>query len=110
MEADMKMPETPDERIKLIADYTKNDAADIKRFIGAAEACGFIFMRRDIHDEALRIIDGFLANYDPESAAILVEPNPGCLECTAGTTPNHLNTGLCTYHQARAFIEKWGAR
>lgn len=27
--------------------------------------------------------------------------DPGCLECTAGTTPNHLNTGWCAYHFAK---------
>lgn len=25
----------------------------------------------------------------------------GCIQCTAGTVPNRLNTGLCVYHIAR---------
>lgn len=31
---------------------------------------------------------------------------PGCLDCTYGTTPNKFNTGLCWYHRARAAIAK----
>jgi hypothetical protein len=30
----------------------------------------------------------------------------GCIECTAGTVPNHLNTGLCGYHAAKAIASK----
>lgn len=32
----------------------------------------------------------------------------GCLHCTAGTTPNHLNTGLCGYHAAQAALSMLG--
>ncbi len=28
----------------------------------------------------------------------------GCIQCTAGTVPNHLNTGLCVYHIAREVV------
>lgn len=30
----------------------------------------------------------------------------GCIECTVGTVPNHLNTGLCAHHLRRAAIAK----
>jgi hypothetical protein len=30
----------------------------------------------------------------------------GCIECTAGTVLNHLNTGLCGYHAAKALASK----
>lgn len=32
--------------------------------------------------------------------------DPGCIECTAGTVPNRLNTGLCAHHLRRAAIAK----
>lgn len=35
-------------------------------------------------------------------------PDPGCLECTEGTTPAHLQTGPCAYHDARAALRKAG--
>jgi hypothetical protein len=30
----------------------------------------------------------------------------GCIECTLGTVPNRLNTGLCAHHLRRAAIAK----
>jgi hypothetical protein len=39
-----------------------------------------------------------LKSYDPERAAIDVEPDAGCLECTVGTTPYDRQTGPCPYH------------
>lgn len=53
--------------------------------------------------EALR---GLLSAYDPERAVIDVEPDPGCLECTAGTTPHDRQTGPCAYHKALRAIAK----
>jgi hypothetical protein len=31
-------------------------------------------------------------------------PNPGCVVCTAGTTPHALDTGPCVYHAAHAYL------
>lgn len=28
----------------------------------------------------------------------------GCIECTAGTVPDRLNTGLCAYHNAKKLL------
>lgn len=28
----------------------------------------------------------------------------GCIQCTAGATPNHLNTGLCVYHISKEIV------
>lgn len=28
----------------------------------------------------------------------------GCIECTVGTVPNRLNTGLCAYHNAKKLL------
>lgn len=28
----------------------------------------------------------------------------GCIDCTAGTVPNHLNTGRCGYHEAKVAL------
>ena len=49
-----------------------------------------------------------IKDFDPEMQCIPVEPDGGCIECTSGVTPNHLNTGLCTYHRATAALKKWG--
>jgi hypothetical protein len=55
----------------------------------------------DDHDHYVDNNDG----HSPEDD----QPDAGCIECTLGTTPNHLNTGLCRYHQAKAAIAKAGA-
>lgn len=31
-------------------------------------------------------------------------PDSGCIECTLGTVPNHLNTGLCSYHRSKELL------
>jgi len=31
-------------------------------------------------------------------------PDSGCIECTVGTVPNRLNTGLCAYHSAKKLL------
>lgn len=33
-------------------------------------------------------------------------PDAGCIECTVGTVPNRLNTGLCAYHNAKNLLEQ----
>lgn len=53
---------------------------------------------------AITALRGLLALYDPESGTIDVRPEPSCTECTAGTTPNHLNRGPCAYHRALAVV------
>lgn len=32
------------------------------------------------------------------------QPDAGCIECTAGTVPDRLNTGLCAYHNAKKLL------
>lgn len=49
--------------------------------------------------EVRNAFDRLLKNYDPETQVIMVEPDAGCIECTCGTTPNNLNTGLCAFHE-----------
>ena len=56
--------------------------------------------------DAVQVLRDLLAKYDPERQCIDVEPDPGCLECTAGATPNRLNTGPCAYHRAEAAIRQ----
>ena len=34
----------------------------------------------------------------------------GCIECTLGTVPNRLNTGLCAYHAAKRLLARERAR
>ena len=53
----------------------------------------------------LAALKRFIADYDEENPPDDM-PNAGCIECTAGTVPNRLNTGLCKYHQAREAIAK----
>jgi hypothetical protein len=46
------------------------------------------------------IVVDLVKRYDEERHCIDVEPDPGCLECTSGTTPNDHNTGICALHRA----------
>lgn len=39
-----------------------------------------------------------------EPARIGAGNDPGCIECTSGTVPDALNTGLCPYHVAVALV------
>lgn len=34
--------------------------------------------------------------------------DPGCMDCTLGTTPNHFNTGYCVYHIADHVLQTHG--
>ncbi|MBN8907798.1 MAG: hypothetical protein BGO51_03765 [Rhodospirillales bacterium 69-11] len=54
----------------------------------------------------LEVIKGLIQQIedDPESADFLIDA--GCIECTAGTVPNHLNTGLCPYHKGKQVVAK----
>jgi hypothetical protein len=40
--------------------------------------------------------------FDPE----VDEADAGCIECTCGTVPIHLETGLCERHEAEAILLK----
>lgn len=59
-------------------------------------------------DEAITILRDLLKDYDEESMAIYVGGDEGCLECTAGTPPDRLNTGPCAFHRAKAAIARQG--
>ena len=41
---------------------------------------------------------------DFENLEDLAPVDAGCIQCTAGTVPNRLNTGLCVYHIAKEII------
>jgi hypothetical protein len=57
-------------------------------------------------ENCVSVLRDLLYWYDPERGVIDVETAYGCLECTAGTTPNHLNTGPCAYHRARVLVRR----
>lgn len=56
--------------------------------------------------QSLEAIKELLNNYDAEAHVIHVSPDPGCLECTAWTTPNNKNTGLCAFHKATNLVKE----
>lgn len=58
------------------------------------------------HAERLDVLEKVIAKYDPESTFISLDPDPGCIVCTSGATPNKYNTGLCLLHKAQAIIAK----
>lgn len=60
--------------------------------------------------ELLEALIGLISEYDEERQTIDASPNAGCIECTAGTVPNNLNTGLCHMHKAIAAISKAGGK
>lgn len=37
-------------------------------------------------------------------------PDSGCIDCTLGTVPNHLNTGTCAYHAAVRLLKAVGPK
>ncbi len=45
-----------------------------------------------------------MRDHDPERD----EADAGCIECTLGTVPKRLETGLCLYHKAEALL--WRVR
>lgn len=56
------------------------------------------------------LIADLFESYDEESSAIHIYPDPGCLICTAGTTPDRLQTGTCAFHQLRQIAATEEAR
>ncbi len=48
----------------------------------------------DVEREALEAVRNWYNNQDGD-----VPLDAGCIECTAGTVPNDLNTGLCAFHK-----------
>lgn len=36
-------------------------------------------------------------------------PEPGCIDCTQGATPDRSNTGPCVYHRARRMLRDLAA-
>lgn len=43
-------------------------------------------------------------NTESDSEGHYPLPDTGCIECTRGTVPNNLNTGLCAYHNAKRLL------
>lgn len=58
-----------------------------------------MFTQSEIRGALKELFKGF----DGETNRINVYPDPGCLLCTAGTTPNRLNTGTCAFHRLAKF-------
>lgn len=43
-------------------------------------------------------------NTESDSEGRYPAPDAGCIECTCGTVPDRLNTGLCAFHNARKLL------
>lgn len=43
-------------------------------------------------------------NLEADTEGRYPSPDAGCVECTCGTVPNRLNTGLCAYHNAKQLL------
>ena len=56
---------------------------------------------RSLLEQTVEALEDYMDEYDAEAR----HPEAGCVECTAGTTPDRLNTGLCVYHKARAALQ-----
>lgn len=72
-----------------------------------ADIWGIVERRMKFRAEAAlkRLLDA----HDPEECVIRTDPDPGCIECTHWTVPDHSNTGLCPLHEGRAALAKAGA-
>lgn len=43
-------------------------------------------------------------NLEADTEGRWPERDSGCIECTCGTVPDRLNTGLCAYHSAKKLL------
>ena len=43
-------------------------------------------------------------NLESDTEGRYPQPDVGCIECTAGTVPDRLNTGLCAYHESKRLL------
>lgn len=63
--------------------------------------------RRLLHDASVLMLEALEASErefsDMEDSAPV---DAGCIECTCGTVPNTLNTGLCAHHKRVHAIKK----
>ena len=50
-----------------------------------------------------RMIQAHL-NTESDSEGRYPAPDAGCIECTYGTVPDRLNTGLCAFHHAKKLL------
>ena len=59
---------------------------------------------RDVFKAALqRMVDAHMAT-ESDSEGRYPRPDHGCLDCTMGTVPSRLNTGLCAFHEAKRLL------
>ena len=70
--------------------------------------CGPVATADEFTDLVLAVT-GLIAAIDAETDNADGKPvlpaSPGCFDCTRGTRPDRLNTGLCAYHRARRALE-----
>jgi hypothetical protein len=43
-------------------------------------------------------------NIQQDTEGEFPDPDAGCIECTSGTVPDRLNTGLCALHSAKQLL------
>lgn len=43
-------------------------------------------------------------NLESDTEGRYPPPDAGCIDCTVGTVPDRLNTGLCAYHNAKKVL------
>lgn len=80
-----------------------------KRRLHKGNARETIEQLRTANGDLIEKLKRLLNAYDEERQAIDVSADPGCLECTVGTTPHDKDTGPCALHAARAAIAKASA-
>ena len=51
----------------------------------------------------------FLESIEWDEDGATFHPDPGCIKCTEGVTPNHLKTGLCGYHALKSALNSMEA-
>lgn len=55
-------------------------------------------------EAGIRLACRVILEHDEE----VTPPDTGCLECSLGTVPKHLETGPCLYHQACELLREVG--
>ena len=72
----------------------------------AAALCVSAHERITELETALNLMVQAHVNLESDTEGQYPSPDAGCIECTAGTVPDRLNTGLCAYHNAGRMLRK----
>jgi hypothetical protein len=80
--------------VRLLADLLADAEREVSR----------LHTRVDLLETALNRMVCVHENTVADSEGAWPTLDAGCVECTSGTVPDRLNTGLCAYHNAKKLL------